>query len=175
NLTQTYTVTKVDHRKGRPRVLGTGVVPPNNQGNATPFYNQGDNGENPAKPGVATEAELDQYTTQAITNLNRGYIAFAGQRDDGFYSDIQAVFDLLKLRSPGKDSQGGFNIHLMALGIPVSELGGDQQIVGVYATTSRKQVTILRQSTDRDEDRDNDRDDDRESDHEGSASSNTGW
>src|SRR5215468_744092 len=47
NLTQTYTVTKVDHRTHLSTELGTGVVPPNNQGNATPFYNQGDNGENP--------------------------------------------------------------------------------------------------------------------------------
>src|SRR5262245_10307530 len=29
NLTQTYTVTKVDHRTNRETVLGTGVVPPN--------------------------------------------------------------------------------------------------------------------------------------------------
>ena len=29
--------------------LGTGVVPPNNQGNATPFYNQGDDGEQPGE------------------------------------------------------------------------------------------------------------------------------
>ena len=154
NLTQTYTVTKVDHRKDRTSVLGTGVVPPNNQGNATPYYNQGDNGENPAKGGVATDAELDRYTQQAVTNLSKGYIAFAGQRDDGFYADVQAIFDLLKLRAPGKDSQGGFNIHLMALAIPVSELGGDQQSVGVYATTSRKQVTVLRSPKDQEEDND---------------------
>ena len=106
-------------------LLGTGIVPPNNQGVATPYYNQGDNGENRAKDGVATEAELDRYTSEAITNLGHGYTAFAGQRDDGFYSDVQAIFDLLQLRSPGKDSQGGFNIHLLALTIPVSELGGD--------------------------------------------------
>jgi hypothetical protein len=30
------------------------------------------------------------------------------------------------------------------LNIPVSDLGGDQQIVGVYASTSRRQVTSLR-------------------------------
>src|SRR5215470_5413043 len=105
NLTQIYTVTKVDHRTNRETVLGTGVVPPNNQGNATPFYNQGDNGENPARDGVATEAELDRYTREAIADLSNGYVAFAGQRDDGFYADIQSIFDLLKLRSPGKDSQ----------------------------------------------------------------------
>lgn len=147
NLTQTYTVTKVDHRPHampKATVLGTGIVPPNNQGIATPLYNQGDNGENPAKDGVATEAELDHYTAESVTNLTGGYRAFAGQRDDGFYGDIQAVFDLLQLRSPGVDAQKGFNIHLMALEIPVSELGGDQQIVGVYATTSRRQITILR-------------------------------
>jgi len=143
NLTQFYTVTKVDHRHGRRTVLGRGVVPPNNQGNATPFYNRGDNGENPAKDGVATYDELDRYTQQSIVHLDRGYIAFAGQRDDGFYGDIQAIFDLLKLRSPGKDSQGGFNLHLMALAVPIDELGGDRQIAGVYATTSRRRVTIL--------------------------------
>ena len=40
NLVQMYTVTKVNwHSK---TVLGTGIVPPNNQGIATPFYNRGD-------------------------------------------------------------------------------------------------------------------------------------
>ena len=143
NLTQTYTVTKVVNKTHKCTVLGSGVVPPNNQGIATPFYNQGDNGENPAKDGVASATELDRYTTQAITNLSSGYVAFAGQRDDGFYADVQAIFDLLQLRSPGKDSQAGFNIHLMALAIPVSEIGGDAQVIGVYATTSRRQVKVL--------------------------------
>ena len=143
NLTQTYTVTKVDHRSNRETALGTGVVPPNNQGNATPFYNQANNGENPARDGVATEAELDRYTREAIAELSNGYVAFAGQRDDGFYADIQSIFDLLKLRDPGKDSQGGFNLHLMALDVPIAELGGDQQVAGVYATTSRRTVRVL--------------------------------
>lgn len=149
NLTQFYTVTKVDHRTGRRTVIGTGVVPPNNQGNATPFYNRDDNGENPAKDGVATADELDRYTSQSVTAFEGGYTAFAGQRDDGFYGDIQGIFDLLSLRSPGKDAQGGFNLHLMALAIPVDELGGDQQIVGVYATTSRRRVTILAEGRDK--------------------------
>ena len=152
NLTQTYSVTKVDHR-GRKRVktfLGTGVVPPNNQGNVTPFYNQDDNGENPAKNGVASADDLDRYTMQTVSPLADGYRAFAGQRDDGFYADIQAIFDGLSLRTPAdganpaEDSQGGFNVHTLALEIPVSELGGDQQIVGVYATTSRQRQTTLR-------------------------------
>src|SRR5262245_44225701 len=60
NLVQTYTVTKVDHRGHHDRrtMLGSGIVPPNNQGIATPFYNRDNNGENPARNGVATEDAL---------------------------------------------------------------------------------------------------------------------
>jgi hypothetical protein len=145
NLIQRYAVTKVDYRTGKTTPLGRGIVPPNNQGNATPKYNRNNDGEQPARDGVADENDLDVYTAQSIANLEDGYMAFAGQRDDGFYADIQAVFDLLKLRGPGKavDSQGGFNVHTMALSIPVDEIGGDQQVVGVYATASRRRVRIL--------------------------------
>jgi hypothetical protein len=146
NFVQTYTVTKVDHRQNDLRtVLGTGVVPPNNQGIATPFYNQDNDGTKPAREGVASKAKLDRYTTEAIKELKNGYESFAGQRDDGFYADIRAIFDLLQLSNPGKDNQGGFNLHLMALEIPITELGGDQQIAGVYATTSRRQIRIFRE------------------------------
>ncbi len=163
NLVQTYTITKVDpndckrhghnckdrncSRTTRTKI-GTGIVPPNNQGIATPFYNQGDNGANPAKDGRATFAEFDRYTQQGTFVYTNGYRAFAGQREDGFYGDIQSIFDLLQLRSPGKDSQADFNMHLLSLVIPVSELGGDQQSVGVYATTSRRQVRVIRDRND---------------------------
>jgi uncharacterized protein DUF4331 len=145
NLIQRYTVTKVDWRTGQTVALGRGIVPPNNQGNATPRYNRNNDGEQPARDGVANDVDLDVYTAQSIAELRDGYFAFAGQRDDGFYADIQAIFDLLKLRGPGqaKDSQGGFNVHTMVLNIPIDELGGDRQIVGVYATTSRRRVNIL--------------------------------
>jgi hypothetical protein len=150
NLIQRYTVTRVDYRTGRTVRLGRGMVPPNNQGNATPRYNRGNDGEQPARDGVAFENDLDAYTAQSIAELHNGYLAFAGQRDDGFYADVQAVFDLLKLRGPAQavDSQGGFNVHTMVLSIPVEEIGGDQQVVGVYATTSRRRVTILDDKTD---------------------------
>jgi hypothetical protein len=152
NLTQTYKVTKVDrrlHGAQRKTVLGEGLVPPNNQGIATPAYNTPD-GEGLANTGVATEAELDSYTQSTIAELKDGHRVFAGQREDGFYGDIQAVFDLLQLRSPGKDSQGGFNIHQIVLQIPTPELGGDQQGVGVYATTSRRKLTLLRRNPQKD-------------------------
>jgi hypothetical protein len=147
NLTQVYTVTKVDNKTGTRTQLGTGIVPPNNQGIATPRYNVGDNGENVARPGVASEDQLDRYTAQSISNLPNGggYRSFAGQREDGFYADVQSIFDLLQLRSGRNsfDSQAGFNVHTISLQIPLTELGGDQQTVGVYATTSRQSTRVL--------------------------------
>jgi hypothetical protein len=158
NLTQRYTVTKVVHggkheekaedRPARVEVLGKNLtVPPNNQGLVTPHYNQGENGNMPAKEGVADPSLLDVYTSETIHKLNKGYIVFAGQRDDGFYANIQSIFDLDPTFSgPEKplDSQAGFNVHTIVINIPISELGGDQQIVGVYATTSRRALTVLR-------------------------------
>ena len=145
DLIQRYTVDRVNMRTGQVTRLGRGIVPPNNQGNATPRYNRNDDGEQPAKDGVASDFDLDPYTAQSIAELEDGYMAFAGQRDDGFYADIQAIFDLLKLRpaATAKDSQGGFNVHTMVLNIPIDELGGDRQIVGVYATTSRRRFKVL--------------------------------
>ena len=150
NLIQRYTVDKVNVRTGHVTRLGRGIVPPNNQGNATPRYNRNDDGEQPAKDGVANGFDLDPYTAQSIAELEDGYLAFAGQRDDGFYADIQAIFDLLKLRpaATAKDSQGGFNVHTMVLNIPIDEIGGDHQIVGVYATTSRRRFKVLGQPGD---------------------------
>ena len=145
NLTQTYTVTKV--AGGTSTVLGNGTVPPNNEGIATPKYNKNNDGLQPAKDGVSDPTALDDYTRTAIATLNNGYRSFAGQRDDAFYGDINAIFDLLALRSgPNNryDSQAGFNIHLMVLEIPVSDIaGGESQTIGVYATTSRRATTVL--------------------------------
>lgn len=145
NLTQTYTVTKVNRKTNATTVLGTGIVPPNNQGIATPRYEVDNDGENVARPGVSSAATLDAYTAQTVKALSSGYRSFAGQREDGFYADVQAVFDLLQLRTGNAtfDSQAGFNVHTIALEIPLAELGSDQQIVGVYATTSRQSTRVL--------------------------------
>jgi hypothetical protein len=143
NLTQTYDVFEVDWRpSGRGvSLLGSGIVPPNNQGRATPHYNQAA-GDGPALGGVAAANQLDRYTAQTITSLPNGYVSWAGQRDDGFYADILGTFDLLALRNPGLDSQKGFNVHTIALQIPVGRIGGDMQTVGVHATTSRQSVDL---------------------------------
>lgn len=147
NLVQSYFVLSTDFKTGRRSYLGRGIVPPNNQGIATPYYNIEDNGELPAKPGVFDSTYLDRYTSSAIASLRGGFRSFAGQREDGFYGDIQSIFDLLQLRGGGVensyDSQSGFNVHTIALNIPISAIGGEDQVVGVWSTTSRRQISIL--------------------------------
>jgi hypothetical protein len=147
NLTQTYSVTKIDDRNGKPTVLGENLlVPPNNQGRATPLYNKANNGDNPAKDGVNRGGTLDRYTAQTIHTLADGSRVFAGQREDGFYADINAIFDLLSLRGGAQafDSQGGFNVHEISLTVPISTIGGTNQVVGVYTTTSRRKTSVLK-------------------------------
>ncbi len=152
NLRQSYRVTKIDRRKGGGRtVLGQGAadnlfVPPNNQGQLTPFYNHNDNGDNHAKEGVSYAGDLDAYTKAGVVDLPGGYRVFAGQRDDGFYADIQSIFDLdlsfgaaTETETKPFDSQGGFNVHTIVLNIPIEELD-DAQLAGVYATTSRRNI-----------------------------------
>ena len=142
NRRQTYKLTKINHRNGGiETVLGDNIpVPPNNQGRLTPDYNRNDNGDNKARAGVATQAALDGFTKSGIAALRRDYRSFAGQRDDGFYGDIQSIFDFdFSFDKPAPfDSQGGFNVHTIVLNIPLSELNG-AEVAGVYATTSRRE------------------------------------
>jgi hypothetical protein len=152
NLRQTYRVTQTNHRTGVQVVIGDNLMtPPNNQGRVTPLYNRRNDGDLPAKGGVSAQAALDPYTRAAIYPLKRGYFAFAGQRDDGFFADIHSIFDLdftfgADRATPTKpfDSQRGFNLHMMVLNIPLSELGEGAKIAGVYATTSRRDETTSR-------------------------------
>ncbi len=157
NLTQTYTVKLIDEQNHKSTTLGTGKVPPNNQGVATPHYNTGSNGDLVARDGVADAANLDRYTAQSVYSFG-GHRVFAGQREDGFYGDINAIFDLLQLRvlsanpaiaTSSFDSQAGFNVHTIVLEIPLSQIGGDQQVAGVYATTSRQRVSVLPEGNER--------------------------
>lgn len=142
NLTQTYTVELV---KGNQTInLGQGMrllVPPPNVGpRTTPNYYANGN----RIQGATTPAGLPSYTRENIFSLNRGVTSFAGQREDGFFADTAGIFDFLGVRNPGKDSFSGFNVQAICLQVPIKEIISPQEFpqVGVYATTSRKKVTI---------------------------------
>lgn len=147
NLRQTYTVTKIDNRTGTETVIAKNYrVPPNNQGRVTPAYNTGNNGDNPAKAGATRPSELDDFTKLGVRDTAQHYWIFAGQRDDGFYGDIQSIFDLdFSFDKPEPfDSQGGSNVHTIVLNIPLTELGSAEN-AGVYATTSRPTADGMKQ------------------------------
>ena len=82
---------------------------------------------------------------------------FAGQRDDPFFVDLGGTFDLLGIRgldgnsSSRADSLKGFNVHSIALEIPIERLSRSgteptspndpAAIIGVWATASRPSMT----------------------------------
>ncbi|MGF1526578.1 MAG: DUF4331 domain-containing protein [Candidatus Competibacterales bacterium] len=136
NYLQTYTVTKVAS-DGTSEVIGSDVfTPPPNVGiNTTPNYNDPTTGF--AVSGAETFAELDNYTRDAVTTLSDAAVAFAGSREDGFFADTPAIFDLLNGRiidndgdandGLGQDGGGvdgfkGYNVLAYALQIPLDQL-----------------------------------------------------
>ena len=149
NMPQTYSVTRVLNKKGfgRPgllnnsiRVLADGLTtPPSNVGpRVTPSY----------------ETNLG---SQAVYDLSNGGKVFCGQRDEGFFVDVGAVFDGLNFRSLGAsggvDTLRGLDVNSIAIEIPVQELTRSGRIplnstaadavVGVWSTASRQSAQVL--------------------------------
>jgi len=139
NVRQSYTVTRI--KNGKAQVLGRNLpTPPNSIGpSSTPNY--------------------EPLAESAVRTLSDGSCAFAGQRDDPFFADTGALFDLLTIRKlpgtdGGVDGLGGFNTQTIALSVPISEITRNRSIptsttdpasvIGVYANASRRQVTVLR-------------------------------
>ena len=143
NYTQTYTLTRVDGNRGnRSTVLARGLLtpPPNVGDRVTPLYNDA---LGRAMSGATTRASLDRYTQQTIFDLPSGETVWSGHREDGFYSDIPGIFNLLDPRilvptgsgmgnpqgqnppgtpSPGTDGFKGYNVLVYAIQIPLSDL-----------------------------------------------------
>jgi hypothetical protein len=117
------------------------LVPPVNVGpRTTPNYYM--NGQR--IQGVTSANLLPSYVRETTATLTDGSVVFAGQREDGFYADTPGIFDFLGVRSPGKDGFSGYNVHMIALQIPVNKLiaEGEYPTLGVYATTARQSVTV---------------------------------
>ncbi|NUM52276.1 MAG: DUF4331 domain-containing protein [Candidatus Hydrogenedentes bacterium] len=136
NFTQTYSVTRVNSN-GNETILGSDLLtPPPNVGlRTTPFYNDSQTGR--AISGAVDFGSLDKYTQQTLYALPSGVAVFAGQREDGFYSDIPGFFDLLDSRiidnngnladglgqdGGGVDGMKGYNVLAFAIQIPVDSL-----------------------------------------------------
>ena len=136
-------------------MLGTGLAcPPCNIGPlSTPDY--------PALAGAA------------VHSLPNDVVVFAGQRAEGFYVDLGAIFDLGILRpfeqdhttfgltntglgqmAAGVNSTKGANVHSIALQVPKSELGPNwrgsgnagstNSVIGVWTSAYRQKVRVKR-------------------------------
>jgi hypothetical protein len=95
--------------------------------------------------GVRSFPDYGAVAQQAVRDLPSGGRVFAGQRDDPFFVDIGALFDVLAIRGgpPGNTSQGSdilarYTVNSIALQVPKSDLvRSDSPIIGAWITTSR--------------------------------------
>jgi Domain of unknown function (DUF4331) len=147
---QTYRVTKRETGKA-PVDIATGVpVAPPNIGPRT----------NVVAYKIAPDG-YDAFSQTFVKDLGAEGKVWAGPRDDGFYVDLARIFDLANLAGSittplpnGTDGVAGYNCHAIALAIPTAKLTGtgnapapgpsDAQTLGIWASASRRKVTILR-------------------------------
>ncbi len=117
---------------GKSSVVGSGLLtPPDNIGpRSTPNY--------------------DALAAKGIHSLSDGSTIFAGQRDDPFFADVGAIFDLVAIREGtgatggGKDFLAGYGVHSIALQLPKSMLDNNgNHVVGIWAATDRQKVQVV--------------------------------
>ncbi len=148
NVTQTVSVT----RNGESIGDGLTVPPPNIGPRTTPKYRGFDE----------DSAVNDARSTLKSTDGSDVGRVFAGQRDDPFFADLGAIFDLGGLRpfnkahllplktDKGQDNLAAFNVNSIAIQVPQSQLTNDGQavtaadatnaVIGVWAGASRQSM-----------------------------------
>ena len=120
----------------------------------------------PANAGPKTTPNYAATQAATIRGLSGGGKTFVGPSDDPFFVDLGAVFDGINIDKPGrpniglgnqgggKDDVAGYNTHSFVLQVPESEVTRDGKSVsdakagnaaiGVWATTERRRVSVLR-------------------------------
>jgi hypothetical protein len=100
----------------------------------------------------------------AVHDLGNGIKVFAGQRLEGFWVDLGSIFDLGTLRpfehlhlipsaaAVGVNAARGFNVHTIAIQVPISMLTADgsvptdqaakESVIGVFASASRRKAHV---------------------------------
>ena len=139
NRRQTYDVTMVSGFSAR--AIGTGLACP------------------PCNIGPLSTPDYGALAAQAVHHLGGGITVFAGQRAEGFYVDLGAIFDLGDLRpfeqlhatfglpalkaAPGVNATDNVNVHSIAIQVPVSALTrSGHPTIGVWTTASRQRVRL---------------------------------
>ncbi len=149
NLTvrQTYAVYK-KVGKTTTKLYGGYIVPPSNAGCHSFAQNWAIS--IPAQACAANNgiANYEAVAQTAVYDLPNGEgKVFAGQRRDSFFADVGAIFDLLSIR--GTFSTGGYNlfdefsVQTIALQVPINKLTNGDDVIGFWATNSRKATRVL--------------------------------
>ena len=142
NVRQFYNVTRVagPRRAGSQRVVAANV----------PVM--------PANVGVSSIRDYNgQLGSGVFSQESEGLRVFAGPREEGFYVDLGATFDLLQLRTLVNglgspiDSLAGFNVHSIAIELPIAAVtrngvrptaaSDPNATIGVWSTASRMSTT----------------------------------
>ncbi len=147
NRRQFGTITRVDVTGGKSVVLGSNLPCP------------------PCNIGPLSTPDYVKLANQAIHSLPGGRTLFTGQRAEGFYVDLGAIFDLGDLRpfqnlhvgsqmpqAPGVNGPKAKNVHSISLQVPKTDLtqgGGHptdvtdpRSTIGVFATASRQRSRV---------------------------------
>lgn len=130
NIRQTYKVLRIED--GHSEDLANGLVAP------------------PSNVGPKSMPDYEDLAWKATYELDDDVWVFAGQRDDPFYIDIGASFDLLNIRElPGSDSDAGvdglsgFNVQTLAIQVPIEDVTDGDPVIGVWTTSARPSMRIL--------------------------------
>jgi hypothetical protein len=118
----------------------------------------------PCNIGPRSTPDYDTLAAAAVNHLPGGISVFAGQRNDGFFVDLGAIFDLGDIRElqkfhliksdPGTsvDPLKTLNIHTIAIKVPISMLTRDgsvpedpmsaKAVLGIWGGASRRKVQV---------------------------------
>ncbi|HYQ13939.1 MAG TPA: DUF4331 domain-containing protein [Solirubrobacterales bacterium] len=152
NRRQFYEVTKVNHKRGKSKVLGSDLASP------------------PCNIGPRSTPNYPKLAKTAVHRLDSGERVFAGQRNEGFFVDLGSIFDLGDLRplqnlhliatSPamGVDATATLNVHTIAIQIPIKKLTRDRSVpsdpmsakavLGIWGAASRRKTRVLDKAND---------------------------
>ncbi|TPW10051.1 MAG: hypothetical protein FD129_2012, partial [bacterium] len=136
NVYQTCTITRIDN--GMETVLATDlIVAPNNV-------------------GPVSMPDYEALADAAVATLGDGTKVFIGPRDDPFFVDLGAVFDLLTIRKvPGNKGKGvdgvsNYNCLTIAIQVPMTRLtrdglppGPGNAVIGLYDSAERPATRTL--------------------------------
>ncbi len=151
NLKTTYKCEKsTDGGKSFMTIIEKGIVPPNNVGPRS------------IESAVGLNTNYETLMTSSIMKASTGEEVFAGPVDDPFFVDLAGAFDVGNFRpegngvNPPKDAVTRFNVHTIALKIPVNMLQKDGKdinaaknildgdyVIGVWASASRQKIETI--------------------------------